>query len=231
MKHQQCVFPTRDSANTNLLISWILSHDACIVLVSDKILFTLRERVSQARDGFQITTWHCRTLRDVFTFQFTVSLQSQRKTNNRRAHRAKGTDRRRRTKNCLHCPAKTRRQQRENKTTPLCRLRTPAQGRVCSPHKTVYLKTGARQHKDVRGSVSSCSFPLCGRNTKLPYTPGRRVLKIDSQSHWTLHDNVSHAVQCETTTGVLSHEYIIIRETDTGIRIQEGSADASGSAE
>ena len=30
-KHQQCVFPTQDSANTTLLISWILSHDACIV--------------------------------------------------------------------------------------------------------------------------------------------------------------------------------------------------------
>ena len=37
-----------------------LSHDACIVRVSDKTLFILRERISQARDGFQITTWHCR---------------------------------------------------------------------------------------------------------------------------------------------------------------------------
>ena len=56
-------FPTRDSANTNLLISSILSHDACIVLVSEQTPFTLRERVSQARDGFQITTWYCRILR------------------------------------------------------------------------------------------------------------------------------------------------------------------------
>ena len=57
---QTACFSTRETANTNLLISWTLSHDACIVRVSDKTLFIHRERISQARDGFQITIWHCR---------------------------------------------------------------------------------------------------------------------------------------------------------------------------
>ena len=47
----------------------------------------------------------------------------------------------------------------KNKTTPLCRLRTQAQGRVCSPHKTVYLKTGTTgsQQKDVFGLHKTCT--------------------------------------------------------------------------
>ena len=32
--------------------------------------------------------------------------------------------------------------------------------------QNVHLKTGARKRRDVRGSVNSCSLPLCGRSTK-----------------------------------------------------------------
>ena len=56
-KHTQTARDTAKHKSPDLLD---LSDDACIVPVSDKTLFILRERISQARDGFQITTWHCR---------------------------------------------------------------------------------------------------------------------------------------------------------------------------
>ena len=57
-------------------------------------------------------------------------------------------------------------------------------------HTNLHLKTGARQHKDVRGCVSSCSLPLCGRSTETFPHSWMTCLQIDSLSHWTLHDIV-----------------------------------------
>ena len=54
------LFHTRHGKHKSPDLSWTLSHDACIVRVSDKTPFILRERISQAKDGFQTTTWHCR---------------------------------------------------------------------------------------------------------------------------------------------------------------------------
>ena len=60
-------------------------------------------------------------------------------------------------------------------------------------HTDMHLKTGARQRKDVRGSVSSCSLPLCGRCAKTVPHSWMTCLQIDSLSHWTLHDIVFHS--------------------------------------
>ena len=70
-------------------------------------------------------------------------------------------------------------------------------GRVCTTTKNVYLKTGTIgkpwQHKDVHGSVSSCSLSLCERSTKTFPHSWMTCHQIDSLSHWTLHDNVFHS--------------------------------------
>ena len=62
-------------------------------------------------------------------------------------------------------------------------------------HANMHLKAGARQHKDVRGSVSSCSLPLCGRSTKTFPHSWMTCLQSDSLSHWTLHDIVFHSAR------------------------------------
>ena len=57
---------------------------------------------------------------------------------------------------------------------PLCPPSTPTEGRVWSPYKNCAPQNRCngkpRQHKDVKGSVTSCSLPLCKRNTKRPHT-------------------------------------------------------------
>ena len=67
---------------------------------------------------------------------------------------------------CLPCPAKLSAQSGQKWKRPRCAVPAPTEGRVWSPHKTCTSKTGARQHKDMRQSVSSCSLPLCGRSTE-----------------------------------------------------------------
>ena len=159
---QTVCFSTRETAKHKSPDLLDLSHDACIVPVSDKTLFVLRERISQARDGFQITTWHCRIHRLMCSPSNSQSRSKHRKPMSRQGEESKQETR---DKICLHCPAKTHWQQRENKTTPLCRFRTPAEGRVCSTTKNCVPQNGYNgklwQHKDVHGSVSSCSLSLC----------------------------------------------------------------------
>ena len=96
---------------------------------------------------------------------------------------------------CLHCPAKLPAQTGEKRqTTPLRRLSTDR--RTCwVSAQNVHLKAGARQRKDVRGSTSSCSLPLCGRSTKTFPHSWMTCLRIDSLSHWTLHDIVFHSAR------------------------------------
>ena len=142
-KHKTACFFTRDTANTNLLISWTWSHDACIVRVSDKTLFILRERISQARDGFQITTWHCRIHRLMCSPSNSQSRSRHRETDEQTAE--KRTGKKQGTTSACTALQKTHRQQRENKTTPLCRFRTPTEDVFARQQKTVYLKTGTKR--------------------------------------------------------------------------------------
>ena len=74
----------------------------------------------------------------------------------------------------------------KRKTTPLRRSTTNTRTCLVST-QNMHLKTGARQRKDVRGPVSSCSLPLCGRSTKTFPHSWMTSLQIDSLSHWTLH--------------------------------------------
>ena len=75
----------------------------------------------------------------------------------------------------------------------------------------MHLKTGARQHKDVRGSVSSCSLPLCGRSTKTFPHSWMTCLQIDSLSHWTLHDIVFHSARISAQRQLMFHEAFIMK--------------------
>ena len=74
--------------------------------------------------------------------------------------------------------------------------------------QNMHLKTGARQRKDVRGSVNSFSLPLCERSTKnFPKLLDDVSSKFDSLSHWTSRHCISQcAVQCATTTDAMFHE-------------------------
>ena len=93
------------------------------------------------------------------------------------------------------CPAKLPAQSgQKRKTSP---LRHPSSDRrTCLVSAdNMHLKTGARQHKDARGSVSSCSLPLCGRSTKTFPHSWMTCLQIDSQFHWTLQDIVFHSAR------------------------------------
>ena len=137
-----------------------LSHDACIVRVSDKTLFILRERISQARDGFQITTWHCRIHRLMCSPSNSQSRSKHRETDEQTGRREQA---RNKGQNLLALPCKTHGQQRENKATPLF---PHTNRRTCSlDNKNCVRPNGyngkVRQHKDVHGSVSSCSLSRC----------------------------------------------------------------------
>ena len=107
------------------------------------------------------------------------------------SHIGQGTNREKQGEN-LHCPAKLPAQSGQKESR--CAATAPTEGRVWSPHK-LHFKTGARQHKDVRVSVSSCSLPLCGRSTKTFPHSWMTCLQTDSLSHWTLHDIVSHCAR------------------------------------
>ena len=73
--------------------------------------------------------------------------------------------------------------------------------------QNMHLKTGARKHEEVRGSVSSCVLTLCGRSTKTFPHCWISCLQIDSFSLETSRYCISKcAVQCATTTDVISHE-------------------------
>ena len=90
----------------------------------------------------------------------------------------------------LHCPAKLPTQSGQKGNRHRCAVPAPIEGRTT---QNMHLKTGARQRKDVSGSVSSCSLPLCGRSTNtFPHT-WMTCLQIDSLSHWTLHDIVFYS--------------------------------------
>ena len=80
------------------------------------------------------------------------------------------------------------------KTTPLRRPSTDRRTCLISA-QNMHLKTGARQRKDMRGFVSSCSLRLCGRSTKTFPHSWMTCLQIDSLSHWTLHDIVFHSAR------------------------------------
>ena len=167
---------TRNQTNTNSVLFHTkygkhkcpdlldLSHDAWIVRVSDKTLFILRERISSAKDGFQITTWHCRIHRLMCSPPNSQS-RSRHRENNEQTGRREQT--RNKGQNLPALPCKnTHRQQRENKTTPLCRFRTPTEGRVCPTTKRNCVPQNGYngklwQHKNVYGSVSSCSLSHC----------------------------------------------------------------------
>ena len=123
-KHQTaCSSHTRLGKHNSLDLLELktLSHDACIVLVSQQTLFTLRERVSQARDGFQITTWHCRRFSDQWVHLQSYSLTTSTEKNKRQAcaqcerERQETTD-----KICLHCPAKHAGNSWEKTKPPRC---------------------------------------------------------------------------------------------------------------
>ena len=71
-------------------------------------------------------------------------------------------------------PAKTSGIDGRKQNVLLCRPSTPTEGRVCSPYKNCAPQNRCngkpRQHKDVKGSVNSCSLSLCRRSAKLPHT-------------------------------------------------------------
>ena len=122
-----------------------------------------------------------------------------------------GEENRQETKDniCLHCPAKTHGQQRENKTTPLCRFRTPTEDVFARQHKTVYLKTGTNgklwQHKDVHGSVSSCSLSICECIQNLFPRMCATYLRTDFVSHWTLYNIVFHGMRFSAYRQLMSY--------------------------
>ena len=92
--------------------------------------------------------------------------------------------------------------------------------RTCLVSAQTCTQTCARQRNYVRGSVSSCSLPLCGRSTKTFPHSWMTCLQIDSLSHWTLHDIVISqcAVPCATTTDVMFHENVfcaVLRSSST----------------
>ena len=195
-KNKQRAFAHETRQNTILLISWILSHDACIVRVSDKTPFIFRERISQTRDGLQITTWHCRIRRLVCSPSNSQSRSKHRETDEQ-------TGRREQTRNngqnlpalpCKNTPATAGKQ---NHTRCAGSAHQP---RTCLlDNKTVYLKTGTNgklwQHKDVHLSVSSCSLSLCECIQNLFPRMCTTFLRIDSASHWTLYNIVFHGMR------------------------------------
>ena len=199
-------FSTRDTANTNLLISCTWSHDACIVRVSDKTLFILRERSSQARDGVQITTWHCRIHRLMCSPSNSQSRSRHRETESRQ----ETTD-----KICLHCPAKDTpatagKQNHPAEPVPHTKQRTCLldNKKLCTSKRVQNGKLW--QHKDVHGSVSSCSLSLCECIQNLFLRMRTACLRIDSASHWTLYNNVFHGMRFSAHRQLMSY---LTRET------------------
>ena len=98
-----------------------------------------------------------------------------------------------------------RRSRGQEGNQPRCAAPVPTEGRVWSPQKNMHLKTGAKQHEDVRGSVSSCSLPLCGRYTQTFQHSWMTCLQIDSLSHWTLHDIVFHSTRFSAQRQLMPH--------------------------
>ena len=124
---KQRAFPHETRQTQNLLISWTLSHDACVVRVSDKTLFILRERISQARDGFQITTWHCRIHRLMCSPSNSQSRSGHRESDEQK--REKRTDKKQRTKSA--CTALQKHTGNSGKTKPPRCAGSAHQPRTC----------------------------------------------------------------------------------------------------
>ena len=111
---------------------------------------------------------------------------------------------------CVHCPAKTHRQQRENKTTPLCRVRTPTEDVFVRQQKTVYLKTGTkRETVATQGRAwlpsDQCSLPLCECIQNLFPRIRTACLRIDSASHWTLYNIVFRGMRFSAHRQLMSY--------------------------
>ena len=135
-----------------------------------------------------------------------------------------GNQRRKKEKICLHCPAKLPAQLGQKGKQPRYAAPAPTEGRVRSPHKHAP-QNGCETTKDVRGSVSSCSLPLCGRSIKSSPHSWMTRLQIDSLSHWTLHGNVFHSARfsaqrqlmpCFTRTAVHVFTTVDTRQTSIG---------------
>ena len=81
-----------------------------------------------------------------------------------------------------------------NTVNSCCHRMLKTEGRVWSPYKNcapqIRCKGKPRQHKDVKESVTSCSLPLCRRNTKLFSHTCMTCTQIDFVSLWTLYDIV-----------------------------------------
>ena len=124
-----------------------------------------------------------------------MSLQKHRQCCTSHKKRVRNQQRKPREKICLHCPAKLPALSgQKRKTTPLRSSSTDRRTCLVSA-QNMHLKTGARQHKNVRGSVRSCSMPRCGRSTKTFPHSWMTCLQINSLSQWTLHDIVFHSAR------------------------------------
>ena len=191
-------FSTRDTANTNLLISWTLSNDACIVRVSDKTLLTLRERISPSKGWIPD---HYLALSDSSTDVFTFKIHSLA-LNTEKPMSRQGEENRQETKDkiCLHCPAKNTLATAGKQNHPAVPVPHTNRGRVCSTTKKLCTSKRVQngklwQHKDVHGSVSSCSLSLCECNQNLLPRMCTTCLQIDFASHWTLYNIVFHGMR------------------------------------
>ena len=120
---------------------------------------------------------------------------------------------RQREKICLRClrPAKTSGTDGTKQNIPLCQPSTPTEGRVSSPYKKLCTAKQVQREADTtqgRERIRHFMFAAALQTQhKTSSHTCMTCLQIDSASHWTLYDIVSHnAVQCATTTGVKSHE-------------------------
>ena len=206
-KHKTACFSTRDTANTNLLILSLgaLSHDACIVRVSDKTLFILRERISQARDGFQITTWHCRIHRLMCSPSNSQSRSRHRETDEQTGRREQTRDNGQNLPAlpCKNTPATAGKQNHPAVPVPHTNRRTCLlDNKNCVPQNGYNGKLW--QHKDVHGSVSSCSLSLCECIQNL-FPLWTTCLRIDFASHWTLYNIVFHRMRFSAHRQLMSY--------------------------
>ena len=116
--------------------------------VSDKTLFILRERISQARDGLQITTWHCRIHRLMCSPSNSQSRSKHRETDEQ-------TGRRKQARNegqnlpalpCKNTPATAGKQNHPAVPVPHTNRRTCVlDNKNCVPQKLLQRETVATQ--------------------------------------------------------------------------------------
>ena len=153
-KHRTACFSTRDTANTHLLIPWTSSHDACIVRVSDKTLFILRERISQARAGFQITTWRCRIHRLMCSPSNSQSRSRHRETDEQtgRSEPTRDNGQNLPALPCKNTPATAGKQKH-----PAVPVPHTNRGRVCSTTKNCAPQNGYKTGNS--GNTRTCMVP------------------------------------------------------------------------